>query len=86
MAATGRASSNGSALGEEGKDRRDVGASSILPLSRIVEARENILAGFLAQLPPLAVRTVALRPILVLPGPALDARDACIKNLMRIQQ
>jgi len=27
-----------------------------LPLSRIVEARENILAGFLALLPPLAVR------------------------------
>ena len=50
-----------------------------LPLSRIVEARENILAGFLALLPPFAVRAVALRPILPLPRPADDARVACIK-------
>jgi hypothetical protein len=58
------------ALLDEGKDRRDVGRELDLPLSRIVEARENILAGFLALPPPLAIRAVALRPILVLARPA----------------
>jgi hypothetical protein len=41
-----------------------------LPLSRIVEARENILAGFPALLHPLTIRAVTLRPILVLARPA----------------
>ena len=41
-------------------------------------------AGFVTRpLLPLAIRALALRPILVLARPA-DARDACIKNLMRI--
>jgi hypothetical protein len=40
-------------------------------------------ANFIAQFPALAVRTVALRPILVLPRSADDARGACTKNLVR---
>jgi hypothetical protein len=39
----------------------------------------NFVQGFIALLPPLAVRTVALRPIRPLPRPADDARVACIK-------
>jgi hypothetical protein len=66
-----RASSNGtrrgSALVEEGKDRRDIGLTVNIPARRVDEQplqrrhARNFASGFLALLSPLTIRAITLR-------------------------